>query len=58
MADQRTSVEKRQQPIVFFVIPCYNEAEQLPITAPALQDKISAMKSSHLIAEGSRAVRR
>lgn len=54
MATQRTSVEQRQQPNIFFVIPCYNEIEQLPITAPVLQKKISALKSSHLIAEDSR----
>lgn len=54
MAAQRTSVEQRQQPTIFFVIPCYNEIEQLPITAPVLQKKISALKSSHLIAEDSR----
>lgn len=53
MAAQRTSVEQRQQPTIFFVIPCYNEIEQLPITAPVLQKKISALKSSHLIAEDS-----
>ncbi len=53
MTDRRTSEENRQQPTIFFVIPCYNEVAQLPITAPVLLDKITAMKSKHLISDDS-----
>ena len=54
MTDLRTSAESRQQPTIFFVIPCYNEEEQLPITAPVLRDKIATMKANHLISGDSR----
>lgn len=54
MSDQKKTEENREQPVIFFVIPCYDESEQLPITAPVLQSKIGAMKDDHLIAEDSR----
>ena len=50
MTNQEVKGSNRQQPTVFFVIPCYNEDEQLPITARVLYDKLTAMKSNHLIA--------
>ena len=53
MTNQEVKGSNRLQPTVFFVIPCYNEDEQLPITAPVLYDKLTAMKSNHLIAEDS-----
>lgn len=38
-----TSTENRSCPRVFFVLPCYNESEQLPITMPKLLDKVHVL---------------
>lgn len=46
--------EQRQQPTVFFVIPCYNEIDQLPITAPVLNRKITALVAGKAISTNSR----
>ncbi|MGN0687974.1 MAG: glycosyltransferase family 2 protein [Oscillospiraceae bacterium] len=41
-------------PRLIIVIPCYNEQEVLPITAPLFLDKLSGMISDGKIAENSR----
>ena len=54
MIDRKSREKHCRQPVIFFVIPCYNEEEQLPITAPVLRNKIAAMQSAHLISMDSR----
>lgn len=39
---------------IYFVIPCYNEEEALPITAQILHRKLSALQSAGLASSGSR----
>ena len=39
---------------IYFVIPCYNEQEVLPITAEQLRIKYDQLLQSELIAESSR----
>lgn len=41
-------------PIVYFVIPCYNEEEVLPETVKRLTDKLAAMQAAGLAHEKSR----
>ena len=41
-------------PRLFIVIPCYNEQEVLPITAPLFLEKIHALAGAGLISEKSR----
>lgn len=40
-------------PVLAIVIPCYNESEALPETAPVLLDLLDGMRDSGLIDEGS-----
>ena len=46
--------EQRTLPVIFFVIPCYNEEKQLPITAPVLMQKITSMIQTKQISSSSR----
>ncbi len=41
-------------PIVYFVVPCYNEEEVLPETVKRLTDKLDAMRAAELAAPDSR----
>ncbi len=41
-------------PILYIVIPCYNEQEVLPITAPQFREKLKALTDSGKIGEASR----
>ena len=43
-----------QKPVLYIVIPCYNEQEVLPITAPMFLKKLTQLIGDGLIAEGSR----
>ena len=43
-----------QKPVLYIVIPCYNEQEVLPITAPMFLSKLTQLIGGGLIAEGSR----
>lgn len=43
-----------EKPVLYIVIPCYNEQEVLPITAPMFLNKLNALINGGLIAEGSR----
>ena len=42
------------QPVCYFVIPCYNESEVLPISAPVLREKLSQLIADGRISENSR----
>ena len=41
-------------PVLYIVIPCYNEQEVLPITAPQFLAKVKALSAAGKIAEDSR----
>ena len=43
-----------KKPVLYIVIPCYNEQEVLPITAPMFLNKLNALIQGGLIAEDSR----
>ena len=36
-------MDNRQNPVLYIVIPCYNEQEVLPITAPLFLQKITQL---------------
>lgn len=42
------------KPILYIVIPCYNEEKVLPITAPLFLKQLEDMKSQNLISENSK----
>ena len=42
------------KPVLFIVIPCFNEEKVLPITAPLFLEKLQSMIKEDLISEGSR----
>ena len=42
------------KPILYLVVPCYNEEEVLPITAPLFVEKISSLISSEKISPSSK----
>ena len=42
------------KPILYIVIPCYNEEEVLPITAPMFLEKLSSLSQKGLISNESR----
>ena len=41
-------------PILYLVIPCYNEEEVLPLTLPAVREKLARLKGAGLCHEDSR----
>ncbi len=43
-----------KKPVLYIVIPCYNEEEVLPVTAPMFSEEIESLKSSGKIDEKSR----
>ena len=43
-----------ENPVVYFVIPCYNEEEVLPETVKRLTEKLAQMQKDGLAGEGSR----
>ena len=43
-----------KQPILYIVIPCYNEQEVLPITAPLFRDKLLSLSAQGKISPDSR----
>ena len=49
-------MEERTTPILYLVIPCYNEEEALPVTAEKLHEKLTAMIGEGLIRPESRMV--
>ena len=44
----------RQSPVLYIVIPCYNEQEVLPITAPQFLQKINDLSAAGKISPESR----
>lgn len=42
------------QPVLYIVVPCYNEQEVLPITAPMFLEKINSLAAAGKISGGSR----
>ena len=45
---------KRMKPVLYIVIPCYNEEEVLPITGKLFADKVKYLVSVGKISEGSK----
>lgn len=43
-------------PVLYLVIPCYNEEEALPVTAERLKDKMQRLIANYQISENSRVV--
>lgn len=41
-------------PTLWLVIPCYNEEDVLPITAPMFKETVASLISDGLVAKGSR----
>ena len=54
MLDQKSKRGRKMQPILYIVIPCYNEQEVLPITAPMFLQKINDLYIDGKISEHSR----
>lgn len=46
--------EMREKPILYIIIPCYNEEQVLPITAPMFLKKICDLENMGKISTGSR----
>lgn len=44
----------KMKPVLYIVIPCYNEEEVLPITAPKFREKLEYLKAMGKISEKSR----
>ena len=47
-------MNNRKDPILYIVIPCYNEQEVLPITAPMFLQKINDLAAAGKISPDSR----
>lgn len=47
-------MENRETPILYIVIPCYNEQEVLPLTAPLFLQKIQDLTAAGKISAESR----
>ncbi len=45
---------RNEKPVLYIVVPCYNEEAVLPITAPLFRDKIVSLVAADKIAAGSR----
>lgn len=43
-----------KKPVLYIVIPCYNEEKVLPITAPMFKEKIEHLRIAGKVADGSR----
>ena len=41
-------------PVLYIVIPCYNEQEVLPITAPMFREKLRSLSAAGKISDESR----
>jgi glycosyltransferase involved in cell wall biosynthesis len=50
----REEIEMREIPCLFIIIPCYNEEEVLPLTAPLFLQKLNELISKKMISEASR----
>ena len=54
MIQQDGEYMEKKQPVLWIVIPCYNEEAVLPITAPMFLDKIRDLTEKELISDNSR----
>ena len=45
---------KASTPVLYIVIPCYNEEEVLPVTAPSFLEKLNQLIGSGKISDDSR----
>ena len=43
-----------EKPILYIVVPCYNEEEVLPVTMPMFKEKVKELSKADLIDERSR----
>ena len=50
-------MNNRTEPILYIVIPCYNEQEVLPITAPMFLQKINDLAAAGKISPDSRVLK-
>lgn len=48
--------KRQMQPVLYIVIPCYNEEQVLPITAPLFLDKVKQLMSEKKIHNASKVV--
>lgn len=44
-------LRQTEKPILYIVVPCFNEEEVLPVTAPMFKAKIETLKDADLISE-------
>ena len=47
-------MEERKTPVLYIVIPCYNEQEVLPLTAPQFREELRRLTEAGAISEESR----
>ena len=47
-------MENKARPLLWIVIPCYNEEDVLPITAPVFLDKLNELADKNMISKNSR----
>ena len=47
-------MENRQTPVLYIILPCYNEQEVLPIMAPQFLQKINDLTAAGKISPDSR----
>lgn len=45
---------RKELPVLCMVIPCYNEEEVLPVTAPMFREKLDSLSAEGLISDKSR----
>lgn len=51
---EEKSRKQQDKPVLFIVIPCYNEEEVLPVTAPMFKEKLASMIVNGLVADNSK----
>lgn len=54
MGDKIYSMLQTKQPVLWFVVPCYNEEEVLPVTAPQFLQELNGMVNAGKISDQSR----
>ncbi|MGO5069124.1 glycosyltransferase family 2 protein [Bifidobacterium catenulatum] len=47
------NIQAKREPVIAFVIPCYNEEAALHVTADVLKKKVHSLENSHAVAENS-----
>ena len=43
-----------EKPVLYIVVPCYNEEEVLPVTAPMFKEKLAVLSAEELISDSSK----